>query len=123
MLSKNFLGFSQRMEPAMSSICRLIATLLIGVLLTSLVLDFSFARPKTEMWQCRCACEYPDENGKWHWGDDVDFTSTDCYVGAGLKWTCVGEDGHAHEGGHMLACTFRYKIPFERLRQPRRRLF
>jgi hypothetical protein len=105
----------------MRSLNRVIIALLFGSASAALALDSGFAKPKKQNWQCSCACEYLDENdGKWHWGDDVSFTSSNCYVGAGLKWTCVGEDGHAHEG-HMLACTFKYKI-FE-LRQPRRRLF
>jgi hypothetical protein len=104
----------------MPSIYRLMLALVFGSVSAALALDSSFAKPKKENWQCSCACEYPDDNGKWHWGEDVYFTSSNCYVGAGLKWTCVGEDGHAHEG-HMLACTFRFKIPFELKR--RRQLF
>jgi hypothetical protein len=81
---------------AMPSIYRLMLALVFGSVSAALALDSSFAKPKKENWQCSCACEYPDDNGKWHWGEDVYFTSSNCYVGAGLKWTCVGEDGHAH---------------------------
>jgi len=71
----------------MPSIYRLIIALLFAALLfasvsAALASVSSSARPKTQNCQCSCACEYPDENGKWHWGEDVYFTSSNCYVGA-----------------------------------------
>jgi hypothetical protein len=77
----------------------------VGLLTLVASVGWSEAKPKKQAvsQQCTCGCEYQDAEGKWQWGNDVSFTSSDCHQWRNKKQSCMTGDGLS-DGGRLTMC-------------------
>ena len=62
----------------------------VGLISFAASTEVSEAKPKklSVSQSCTCGCEFQDSEGTWHWGEDVNFASSDCRQWKNKKQSC-----------------------------------
>ena len=62
----------------------------VGLISFAASTEVSEAKPKklSVSQSCTCGCEFQDSEGTWHWGEDVNFASSNCHQWKNKKQSC-----------------------------------
>ena len=87
----------------------------IGSLSLALLTTFAEAKPKKLAVgeSCTCGCEFQDAEGTWHWGNDVNFHSSNCGQWKNKKQSCMTPGGAVDGRLTMCMPVDKNPAPFE----------